>query len=200
MSDDLPSDSEGRGVLRKQIILQRAKIRKEEKKSFSLGLLLIIVVSCLLVYLTFDIRFAIKVSTITVIVESGALILIIILLIQFDSLRREILSIFPSVEEQESIMNPSRKRPYYDLKFLSKVYDVNKNTLDKLFGKLKTFSGTWLAVSGGLASAFVVEIFKLQIVDYYSAFALIIIPVFSARVRQTSFSTENSRCVTSSFQ
>ena len=96
--------------------------------------------------------------------------------LQFDSLRREIRATLPQIDQQSE---PFDHRSQSDvnkqnIEILAKLYDVNKNTIDKLFDKLGTFSNTWLVVSGGIATSFLIEIFKSESLSLLSALDLIV--------------------------
>jgi len=67
---------------------------------------------------------------------------------------------------QENINNidsDKNKITDIDFKFFYKLYDVQKNTIDKLFDKLSTFSKTWLLVSGGIFSSIIIDILNTKI-------------------------------------
>lgn len=183
MSGDVPYDFEKKDKLLKQLIIQKRKLEDEQRtlRYRALGRALFFSVTALLVYLNFDVRLAVRVSVVAVVVGFGTLLFMSILVTQFDSLRREIRSILPSIGENRYPFNPSKRRSSVsevDVKILSKVYDVNKNTIDKLFEKLKNFSNTWLVVAGGIASTLLIEIFKSEVLDVYSALVLIICSAF----------------------
>jgi len=97
------------------------------------------------------------ISSTALVVETATFVLIVVLIVQFDSLMGEIESI---LSEPYDSRRKNRSFILFPPLRLNKIFDVRKNTLDKLFDKLDTFSKTWLAVSGGIGSAFIVEIFK----------------------------------------
>jgi hypothetical protein len=101
-------------------------------------------------------------------VEVGTAFIVFVLLAQAYSLSREIRALLPTAKELIHSSVPTAKA-----EVLVKLYDVNKNTIDKLFDKLKTFSNTWLAVSGGIASSLFVEIIKSETLNSVSAMVLI---------------------------
>jgi len=176
-------------VLR-QLIVQRIRIRKEQKMSAKIGFLFTGCICVLLIYLTYY-----RVLTdVAIVIEIGTLLFAAILIIQADSLMREIRSIVPRVDELTYMHDPSVRVGHIkevDVKILSKVYDVNKNTIDKLFEKLKTFSHTWLAVSGGIASTLLIEIFKSESVNVYSALILIICSILVWDIAQNLYGLLN---------
>jgi hypothetical protein len=91
-----------------------------------------------------------------------------ILLVQVDSLRREIRSLLPEFEEdfRSSPLSPTIRYRHFSV--LTKLYDVHKNALDKLFDKVKLLSTTWLVVSGGFASTSLVDLYKSSYFDWRS--------------------------------
>jgi hypothetical protein len=175
MSDKEPFYFENRSMYLKQLVVMREKLEKEEKKSVINMSFLISIIASFLIGLTYDSILTFKLSIMAFVVEIGTVFLIAILVLQFDSLRREIKSIILDLRQFRNIFGDiMRTSPSTELeiKVLSKLYDVSKNTLDKLFEKLKTFSNTWLVVSGGIASTLLIEIFKSQTLDLYSALIL----------------------------
>lgn len=160
----------------KQLVVLRGKLEEEEKKSVITMSSLVFIVACFLISLTYSSILTLRLSTVAFVMETGTAFFIAILVLQFDSLRREIKSIVLELSEFRKVFgglvrtSPSSE---LEIKVLSKVYDVNKNTIDKLFEKLKTFSNTWLVVSGGIASTLLIEVLKSQTIDLYSALILI---------------------------
>ena len=174
----------------KQLIVQRRKIEKEQKNSAKIGLSLTWIICVTLIYLAFY-----RVPTdIAFVMGIGTLILAAVLIVQAHSLIREIRSIVPRVDEWTYMLDPSvrvGRIEEVDVKILSKVYDVNKNIIDKLFEKLKTFSNTWLVVSGGIASTLLIEIFKSEGFDVHSALILIICSVLVWDIAQNLYGILN---------
>lgn len=109
-------------------------------------------------------------------VEVGTFILVLILLTQFNSLRGEINATTedPDMSEAHRKLVGDYYFPHLRSELLSKVFDVRKNTIDKLFEKLGTFSNTWLVVTGGVASSLLVEIFKSSSIELYPSIAIIV--------------------------
>ncbi len=194
MSEKVPFHFERRKKLVDQAKIQKYELEKEEKKSAIVASLLVSSIGLVLYYLNSHAIRTLSLSTVAFVVEIGTVFFIFILVLQFDSLRREIKKILPELDEREYPFNPSARGDRVtelDIKILSKMYDINKNTIDKLFAKLETFSKTWLAVSGGIASTLLIEIFKSEALDPFSALILITCAAFLWSIAQDLYGILN---------
>lgn len=194
MSSEASIDSNGAEKLFQQIKNERYELEREERRSLVIASCIILSIGFILSCLTFYGSRMVTFSIVTFVVEIGTMLFIVILITQFDSLRREIKRILPSLKRPDYPFNPSERSGSTqdrEIQIFSKVYDVNKNTIDKLFDKLKTFSNTWLAVSGGVASTLLIEIFTSETLDYYSALTLITCSAFLWSVAQNLYGILN---------
>ena len=176
MSKREPFYFENRSMYLKQLVIMRGKLDEEQKKSARIMSFLAFSIASFLVALTLNSIWIYGLSTIAFVVEIGTVFFVAILILQFDSLRREIKTIILELGEFHSIFGDlGRVSPTTELEIevLSKLYDINKNAIDKLFEKLKTFSNTWLVVSGGIASTLLIEILKSQTLEPYFSLMLI---------------------------
>ncbi len=112
-----------------------------------------------------------------ILVELATIILILVLYTQFTTLREEIKEILGELESTNSFPGLMKDQNFEfetHPELLTKVYDVRKNTIDKMFEKLGTFSNTWLVLTGGLASSLIVEIFKSSTNELYPSLAIVV--------------------------
>lgn len=149
--------------LLKQIEYQKKKLEEEKRKSLIGSLFATTAVFAILALVIFSQIQMARFTVTAVIVEVGTIAFVPILVSQYQLLKKEIGSILPDI----SFHSTPSSRYYSSLgggsqKKLEKIYDVNKNTLDKLFDKLKTFSTTWLAVAGGFGSTVFAEILRVR--------------------------------------
>lgn len=167
--------------LLRQLQDQKDQLEREKKRVRMVGISLIygiaVILTCFaLLSIIEQSNVMPRVPPMVFIAVVGMLIFTTILISQFDSLRREIQSIISGMEDKNNLFNPSnraRQTNERDLIILNKVYDGHKNTIDKLFEKLKTFSNTWLVVAGGIASTLIIEIFKSGEIDIFSGVSLV---------------------------
>jgi hypothetical protein len=157
-----------------RIAAEKRGLEKNQKINRNLGIIVFIIIATTLAYLNLSMMMnLITISQLALIVEIGAILLVLILIMQYVSLRGEIAKITMGLENLETyneifsnkIEFPTRKQ---HVELYGKIFDVKKNTIDKLFDKLKTFSNTWLAVAGGLFSTVLIEIFKSSTIEPYS--------------------------------
>jgi hypothetical protein len=172
MSKEQSDDS--RRYLLEQIVKQEEKLRNEQRKSAVIATMVVSAVLLFLACLDYVGLGTSSLSPIAFVVEVGTFLIVLVLLAQGYSLSRETRTLLPAVKEWNSYQGT---HPSVHVKtkaeVLVKLYDVNKNTIDKLFEKLQTFSNTWLAVSGGIASSLFVEIIKSETLNSLSAMVLI---------------------------
>jgi hypothetical protein len=172
MSKEQSDDS--RVYLLEQIVKQEKKLWNEQRKSAIIATMVVSAVLLFLAILNYVGLRTSSLSPIAFVVEVGTFLIVLVLLAQGYSLSRETRTLLPTVKEWISYHGIHSSVPVKTkAEVLVKLYDVNKNTIDKLFEKLQTFSNTWLAVSGGIASSLFVEIVKSETLNSLSAMVLI---------------------------
>jgi hypothetical protein len=122
----------------------------------------------------------------------GTLIFSTILLVQVASLNREIPGILPefSPEHPENGSKMLYVRGV-NQRMLDKIHDVHKNVIDKFFEQLKTFSNTWLAISGGIASSMFAQILTSGSFEFYLNLIILTCGAFIWSIAQTSYRVLN---------
>jgi len=138
-------------------------------------------------------------TNIIIVVEVATLVLVCIMLVQFGSLGNEIAGILEDLEHSRTYHFSSPQERFLKTKpnpeVLNKVFDVKKNSLDKLFEKLGTFSNTWLVVTGGVASSLIVEIFKSNSIQLMPSLAILVSALLLWDVAQNLYGILNYELV-----
>ena len=162
-----------------QIVSEKRGLEKNQKIIRTLGVTVFTIIVTTLAYLNLSVMTnLITISPLALVVEIGVIILVLILVAQYVSLRGEMAKITVGLESlglyydiySKKIEFPMREQ---HLELYGKIFDLKKNTVDKLFDKLKTFSNTWLVVAGGLVSTVFVEVFKYSTIQFYSVLVIL---------------------------
>jgi hypothetical protein len=115
---------------------------------------------------------------------------------QYISLKGEIANITIDLENTETyhaLMNNKEYHPAINSnpEIICKIFDVRKNLLDRLFGKLKTFSNSWLLVTGGVVSALFFEILRTNAIQPLSALTIVVCAVLLWCIAQNLYGRLN---------
>jgi hypothetical protein len=126
------------------------------------------------------------------IVEIAGILLILILVMRYFSLRGEIAKITTDLESLETYNEIYSKETEFlmrkqHLELYGKIFDVKKNTIDKMFDRLKTFSNTWLAVTGGVVSTVLISILSSTTIDAYSVLVILVTALLIFDVSQNLY-------------
>jgi hypothetical protein len=192
-------DSNQKMILKKVlngIVAEKRELESKRKANRNFGLTVFTIIATALAYQNVSMMMnLITISQLALTVEIGAILLILILIKQYVSLRGEIDKTTIKLENLETYANiysdkmtlglenlETAKHIYsnksdfpigkWHRKLYGKIFDVKKNTIDKLFDKLKTFSNTWLAIAGGLVSTILIEGFKYYTIDFHSVLVI----------------------------
>jgi hypothetical protein len=180
------SQMKDKKVLFLQINMEKERLDKKEKFNKIIASSETLLIIALLLF--FD-SLTIKANQFTSVItftEVATSVLIAILFTQFYSLKGEIeeTSTNKDMLEAQNILFGNN---YFPPESLSKIFDVRKNTIDKLFDKLGTFSNTWLVVTGGVASSLIVAIFESNKIELYPSIAIIMSALLLWNIAQSLY-------------
>ena len=184
-----------------QIAEEKKEIENNRKANRNLG----IVVSAIIAFALIDLNLLmvfnyVALSPLALIVEGAAVFLLLILIVQYSSLKGEIEKLTMNLERlitynaihTNTMEFPMRNR---EPELYGKAFDVKKNTIDKLFEKLKTFANTWLVVAGGLVTSILIEVFKSSNIEVYSTLAIIVTAILVWDIAQNCYGILNYELV-----
>ena len=161
-----------------QIVSEKETLNKKQKSILMSTIYQAVAFAAILLVLNALMVEEAVLTNIIVVVEMATLVLVCILLAQFNSLRGEIAGILGNLERSSTYHFLSNKERFLKTKpnpeVMNKVFDVRKNSVDKLFAKLGTFSNTWLVVTGGVTSSLIVEIFKSNNVQLVPSLVIVV--------------------------
>jgi len=166
-------------VLRR-IAAEKSGLDRNQKHSRTVGLAVFTVIATIFFYLNLSIVMnLIVISPLALIVEIAGILMILILLMQYFSLRGAIAKVTLNLENLETYNEIYSKETEFlmrkqHLELYGKIFDVKKTTIDKMFDRLKTFSNTWLVVTGGVASTGLINILNSTTIDAYSVLVILV--------------------------
>jgi hypothetical protein len=157
-----------------RIAVEKGELERNQKSSRNAVIAVFTVIATIFFYLNVSVIMnLIVISKLALIVEISGILLILISLMQYFSLRGEIAKITSDLESLETYKEIYSKETEFlmrkqHLELYGKIFDVKKNTINKMFDRLKTFSNTWLAVTAGIVSTALITILVSTAIDAYS--------------------------------
>lgn len=176
-----------------RIAVEKGELERNQKSSRNAGIAVFTVVATIFFYLNLSIiRNLIVISRLALIVEIVGILLILISLMRYFSLRGEITKITSDLESLETYNEIYSEETEFlmrkqHLELYGKIFDVKKNTINKMFDRLKTFSNTWLAVTGGIVATLLITILTSTMIDAYSVLVIVVTALLIFGVSQNLY-------------
>lgn len=166
-------------VLRR-IAAEKSGLDRNQKTSRNAGIAVFTVIATIFFYLNVSIIMnIIAISPLALMVEIAGVLLLLILLMQYFSLRGAITKITLNLENLETYNEIYSKETEFlmrkqHLELYGNIFDVKKTTIDKMFDRLKTFSNTWSAVAAGVVSTGLIATLISATIEAYSILVILI--------------------------
>jgi hypothetical protein len=195
-SDNFDEEAYQKVIVKKvlqRIAVEKGELERNQKSSRNAGIAVFTVIATIFFYLNVSIIMnLIVISKLALIVEISGILLILISLMRYFSLRGEIAKITSDLESLETYKEIYSKETEFlmrkqHLELYGKIFDVKQNTINKMFGRLKTFSKTWLAVTGGIVSTALISILISTTIDAYSILVIAVTALLMFDVSQNMY-------------
>ena len=173
--------------------MEKGELDRNQKGSRNGGIVVFTVIAAIFFYLNLSIILnLIEISRLALIVEISGIVLILISLIRYFSLRGEITKITSDLESLETYKEIYSKETEFlmrkqHIELYGKIFDVKNNAINKMFDRLNTFSKTWLAVTGGIVSIVLISILGSTTIDAYSVLFMVITALLVFDVSQNLY-------------